>query len=199
MADLRFDGRRVSREWDVVLTAARKAGTGFQLNSGRRTMNEQWALYRAYRNGTGNLAAVPSPNAPHIRVGRIDHALDINSLDGGETRLQQWLEKQGGHPTNPVRGESWHLEMPAADLRRLAARVGGLPTLKRGQTGRSVTRLKRLLYDKGIRQFSGGGSNNRYDPFFGKNTELAVRRFQRDHNLKPDGTVGIATWKALGA
>lgn len=125
----RFDGKRVSRRWHRVLTAARKAGVKFTLNSGRRTMREQWALFRQNMRWTGSgwvpkpnrpVTAYPSPTAPHIRVGRQDHALDVNSVDGGEARLQAWLERHGAHPTNPVPGEAWHLELPARELRRLA-------------------------------------------------------------------------------
>jgi hypothetical protein len=85
-------------------------------------MAEQWVLYRAYQRG-GTLAAFPSPNAPHIRVGRQAHAIDVNSLDGGENRLQAWLRHQGVRAENTVAGESWHLEVPEADLKRLAARL----------------------------------------------------------------------------
>ena len=123
MPDRRFDGKRVSGAWDVVLTEARRQGVRFTLTSGRRTLAEQAALYSAYRNGSGVLAAFPSPVAPHIRVGRADHAIDVNALDGGEQRLERWLRKQGTRPTNPVRGEAWHLELPRRELIRLARRI----------------------------------------------------------------------------
>lgn len=37
------------------------------------------------------------------------------------------------------------------------------------------------------------------DGNFGSKTQQAVRNFQKDKNLKVDGIVGKATWKALGA
>lgn len=132
-----FQGKRVSRYWFIVLTAAWAAGVRFTLNSGQRTMKEQWALFlqnmvrvgaRWVQRAGRPLTAFPSPIAPHIRVGRQDHAVDVDSLDGGETRLQRWLEKQGVHPTNPVRGESWHLELSANELRALAIRFDRPPT-----------------------------------------------------------------------
>jgi hypothetical protein len=119
-----FDGVRVSKRWAVVLHQARAEGVRFHINSGHRSMREQWKLYRAnMSNGHPRpghpLTAVPSPLAPHVRTGNPAHALDVNSLDGGETRLQKWLERKGVHPTNPVGGESWHLELPRAELTKL--------------------------------------------------------------------------------
>jgi hypothetical protein len=121
--DNRFDGRKVSTSWDVVLTHARRMGVKFELDSGRRTMGEQWVLWRNFRKFGKPVAAFPSPTAPHIRVGRQAHAIDVNSLDGGETRLQRFLQREGLHPTNPVRGEAWHMEVPESQLRRYAHRV----------------------------------------------------------------------------
>ena len=57
--------------------------------------------------------------------------------------------------------------------------------LRKGDQGQSVTQLQELL---GITT----------DGSFGPRTDLAVRRFQSEHGLKPDGLVGPATWLALG-
>jgi lysozyme len=128
----KFDGKRVSRPWKRILTEARAHGVRFLLTSGRRTMAEQTRLFHQNMQLVGGrwvrrpgrpLTAFPSPTAPHIRVGRIDHALDVNALDGGENRLQAWLSQHGVLSTNPVSGEPWHLEAPAGDLRRLADRI----------------------------------------------------------------------------
>ena len=129
MLDRRFDGKRVSGAWDIVLTEARGDGVRFLLTSRRRTIPEQLALFRQnmVRPGVPRpgrpLTAVPLPTAPHIRVGNAAHALDVNALDGGEARLQRWLERQGVHPTNPVPGEAWHLELPRHELIGLARRI----------------------------------------------------------------------------
>lgn len=117
-----FDGKPVSAEWHVVLSAARADGVRFRLNSGQRTMAQQRALYATYLAG-GTLAAVPSANAPHIRVGRADHAIDVSAIDGGAARLAHWLRSQGAAARFTVPGEPWHIEVPAGDLRRLAARL----------------------------------------------------------------------------
>lgn len=111
-----FRGKRVSTYWKTILDAADRAGVDFYLTSGQRTLAEQWALYRNPPAGTP-IVAFPSPTAPHVRTGRQDHALD----QGGG--LAAWLRKQGVRVTFPVNGETWHLEVPASDLRRLYLRL----------------------------------------------------------------------------
>ena len=122
MPDNRFDSKAVSTDCDSVLTHARRVGVKFHLNSGRRTMREQWFLYRNRgRAGFASVVAFPQPNAPHIRVGRQAHALDVQTP--GETALQRFLEREGLHPTNPVRGEPWHVELPERELRAYAKKI----------------------------------------------------------------------------
>ena len=58
------------------------------------------------------------------------------------------------------------------------------PKLKRGDHGDWVRKLQRLL---GIKQ----------DSDFGEATDIAVRAFQENHGLVPDGIVGRYTWRAL--
>jgi GH24 family phage-related lysozyme (muramidase) len=121
-----FDGRRVSGPWKRVLSEARAHGVRFLVTSGRRTLAEQWALYRnPPRDGNGRPVPVafPSPTAPHIHAGRPAHALDVNALDGGETRLEQWLERHGLDVSNPVAGEAWHMVVTDAGLRELSDRI----------------------------------------------------------------------------
>src|SRR6266540_6818183 len=117
-----FGGHTVSREWADVLSAARRE-VAFMLDSGHRTMAEQQALYNKYLRGVGSLAARPSANAPHIRSGRIDHAIDVNARDNGAARLATWLHGKGGHPGFPVRGEPWHIELGADELHALAGKL----------------------------------------------------------------------------
>lgn len=117
----RFQGKRVSSSWVVVLKQAEREGVKFRLNSGRRTMAEQQALYdRNMLNGRPRpghpLTAVPNPNAPHIRVGREAHALDVDSWNDGENKLQRWLRGKGLNAQNTVPGEAWHIEVPEAQL-----------------------------------------------------------------------------------
>lgn len=82
--------------------AARAAGHDLRVNSGYRTYAEQAALYRAYRNGTGNLAAPP---------GRSTHGLglsaDIDVTDGSTLRWLRSNARRYGF-VNDVPGEAWH-------------------------------------------------------------------------------------------
>lgn len=122
----RFAKVRVSGRWNTVLRRARRAGVRFRVNDGHRTMREQWRLFRQnmIRPGVPKpghpMTAVPSPFAPHIRTGRAAHALDVDEFHGdGSAGLAEWLRKHGAHPTFPVRGEPWHLELSRSDLRML--------------------------------------------------------------------------------
>lgn len=189
-----IDGEEVSAEWYTILTDMRKAGVRFNVNEGHRTMARQQYFYDLWKSGRGNLAARPSPNAPHIRSGRIDHAIDFSN-DGA---VFTWLTKKGLGPVRTVRGESWHIELPAYKMRAYHAKHGSSdPVLRLGHKGPSVVRLKKLLYSKGVRNFSGKNSSNRYIPYFGKYTQAAVRRYQLNNDLKVDGVAGASTWRSL--
>lgn len=82
--------------------AARAAGHDLHVNSGYRTYEEQAALYQAYRNGTGNLAAAP---------GRSTHGLglsaDISVTDPATLRWLRTHARQYGF-VNDVPSEAWH-------------------------------------------------------------------------------------------
>lgn len=138
----------VSAQWFTVLDAARKAGVAFLVTDGHRTMAEQRVLWEIYQHG-GNVAAFPSPTAPHIRSGRPDHALDVNSLDGGAGRLAAWLRKRGAQATFPVPREPWHVEVPRDHLARLAETLAdplaGYPAKERRwiRSYDALVRLKR--------------------------------------------------------
>lgn len=119
---------RVSRKWRTVLRRADKENVRFHVTSGHRTMAEQWVLFlRNMHKVNGRwvpkpgrpLTAYPSPTAPHIREGKAAHALDVNSLDGGEQRLENWVDNQGVSWENTVSGEAWHGELSEAELDKL--------------------------------------------------------------------------------
>lgn len=66
---------------------------------------------------------------------------------------------------------------------------GGI--LKKGSRGSAVKQLQQKLTSLGY-------NTKGTDSIFGINTEKALRKFQADHKLKPDGIVGPVTKKALG-
>lgn len=66
------------------------------------------------------------------------------------------------------------------------------PTIRNGSKGEYVTLLQTKLIMLGYDLGSYGA-----DGSFGKMTEAAVKKFQKDHNLTVDGVVGPATWSEL--
>lgn len=122
---LPIDGEAVSREWHVVLVDMRRDGVRFNVNEGKRSLSRQQYFWNCGPSGccccnNCNLAARPSPFAPHIRVGRIDHAIDFSN----DSEVFAWLKRAGLQPARTVRGESWHIEVPASRLRAYARKRG---------------------------------------------------------------------------
>jgi len=66
------------------------------------------------------------------------------------------------------------------------------PTLKKGDSGSYVTLAQTQLIQRGYDLGKWGA-----DGKFGDATEKAVKAFQRDNGLEPDGIIGQATWDAL--
>lgn len=66
------------------------------------------------------------------------------------------------------------------------------PTIRRGSKGEDVKYVQTILYNLGYNLGSYG-----IDGDYGKATEAAVKEFQRDHKLNPDGVVGPLTYEAL--
>jgi hypothetical protein len=65
-------------------------------------------------------------------------------------------------------------------------------TIRRGNKGEDVKYVQTILYNLGYDLGSYG-----IDGDFGRATEAAVKEFQRDHKLNPDGVVGPLTYEAL--
>lgn len=149
-----FQGKRVSGVWKTILDEAWQDGVRFQLNSGQRTMAEQRALYDQNMSGgrprPGRpLTAVPNANAPHIRQGRQNHALDVDSAGDGENELQAWLRRNGVTAVNNVPSEAWHLDpVNENELVRLAAKIRSERSRVRKQirsVKRQIVRLRKRL------------------------------------------------------
>ena len=66
------------------------------------------------------------------------------------------------------------------------------PTIRRGNKGDDVKYVQTVLYNLGYDLGSYG-----IDGDFGRATEAAVKEFQRDHKLNPDGVVGPLTYEEL--
>lgn len=153
MASRYIQTKLVSEQWYVVLQAAADAGVVYQLNSGRRTMQQQHVLVAQKglwtpANPTG--AAYPSPTAPHIRVGREDHAIDVDTSYGSNARLTAWLKLEGARVKHPIDAEPWHIEVPAKDLEKLYLRYrrsAGFPNPERRWI-REYDRLRRQNRDR---------------------------------------------------
>ena len=64
--------------------------------------------------------------------------------------------------------------------------------LKRGSKGTEVAYVQAILMDLGYDLGSWGADGD-----FGKKTEEAVKKFQQEHGLEPDGIVGDKTMEAL--
>ena len=79
---------------------------------------------------------------------------------------------------------------PNTYVRVTSAPDGSYVTLKRGDMGSLVTRLQRALKNAGY-------FNGNVDGYYGEDTELAVKRFQRDKGLTQDGKAGPSTQRYL--
>ena len=195
-----IDGERVSKEWGCVLHDMRDDGVVFNVNEGHRTMARQWYFWNGYRKRLPgfNLAAFPSPFAPHIRTGRIDHAIDFSN----DARVFAWLQRKGLNPRRTVAGESWHIEVSAADLRAYYKAYDKTSTVvRKGSRGQKVKTLQVLLrqaYSPSTKKGYLRSSWKVHDKYT-LHVRRAVRKFQREHQLHVDGVVGPRTWKSLRA
>jgi hypothetical protein len=119
------DGELVSLPWMTLLNAMEERSGHNNVNEGKRTLARQTFFWecgpsRCCCCNNCNLAAFPSPFAPHIRVGRIDHAIDF--ADGA--RAQADARALGVPAERPVPGEDWHVEVDGEALRRFHEKHG---------------------------------------------------------------------------
>lgn len=141
----RFQGKRVSTPWGIILRAAvREKGDFFRLNDGQRSMADQRQRVRDHgvwslSNPTG--AAIPSPTAPHIKKGHKNHAVDVDSWNDGENKLQTWAGRQGLTLVNNVSTERWHLD-PVDEAQFLAVAAKLKPPTKRERLKRELSHLR---------------------------------------------------------
>jgi hypothetical protein len=177
--------------------ALRRWGVSMALHEGeiRRAYREYEAQVkaRAYWCAQGKCgnAAVP---------GTSNHGLGIN-VDL-MTQQQRWVVDQVGHlfgfskAWSDAPWEWWHITFrpgsyPLVDAYR---RRGAFKVLRRGMNGKRVRTLQTRLRRRGHDLPKPG---EKFYGHFGKATEDAVKAFQRNHNLHPDGVVGLKTWRKL--
>jgi hypothetical protein len=182
------------------------------LNEGRRTKAEQLAFVAqkgiwSPSNPTG--AAPYSKNAPHIWFGRPNHAIDANVP--AVNRLAAFYRSLGIPVAFNVPGEPWHMAvLSATALLRAAAKIKlerrrrDKRELHRGERSNEVKWLKHQLhyindpdtlhpyFARGRSKPQGGWGN-----VFDEDLEGAVKRFQRDRGMRPDGVVGPKTERAI--
>lgn len=169
-----------------VIDGYRILGTIGDFRAGRWS---QWGAWEKYRAGVGNLAAYP---------GTSNHGWAL-AIDLGDRWSRLMIDKYGAKfgwskSWSDAPSEWWHIKFDPA---KVEVKLDGNPSLAQGSWGPSVVRLKKLLELKGVQNFSGAHSNNRYNPYFNKYTKAAVTRFQLRHGLSGDGIVGPATWEKL--
>lgn len=81
---------------------------------------------------------------------------------------------------------------PATSNSTPEAQAANLPILNQGSSGANVVKLQNLLIRAGYSLAPYGADGD-----FGGITRKAVVKFQKAHNLDPDGSVGPLTWAAL--
>jgi hypothetical protein len=98
----------------ALVALGKASGEPVKVNSGFRSTAEQAALYEAYQNGTGNLAAPPG-SSNHEGGAAADVEL---------TAKQRELAAQFGLGF-PVPGEDWHIELVGDAASGIVSGVGG--------------------------------------------------------------------------
>lgn len=173
----------------------RRFGVTLRVASARvayRPLADQQYFWNLYLSGHGALAARP---------GTSNHGWGL-AVDLASPLMRRIVDQIGekygfAKKWSDAPTEWWHIKWRPGNYRAVEKHHSKYPVLKRGAKGLAVLRLKRLLYKKGIRNFSGPHSSNRFDRHFGAATQEAVKRFQKKVGLKPDGVVGPVTWRKL--
>lgn len=106
--------------------------------------------------------------------------------NGGWNRVGLWNRVDYG--LEPIADDS---KIPSEN-QGFPADTGWHPTLRKGSKGEDVELLQTYLYKLGYDLGPCG-----IDSDFGKDTERAVKEYQRDRGLIQDGVVGPLTWDSL--
>lgn len=172
------------------------------------------AAGRANHAGAGNWENITAGNSSFIGIeaentGRADDPWPEVQLDAYRRGVAAILKKLGAGVSMCCGHKEYALPRgrkpdPSFDMTAFRAGVDAImkggtvrppipatdgkarPTLRRGASGDLVKIVQRAV---GVSA----------DGDFGPRTEAAVRAFQRQHGLVPDGIVGPASWKAIDA
>ncbi|MGI5839991.1 MAG: LysM peptidoglycan-binding domain-containing protein, partial [bacterium] len=110
---------------------------------------------------------------------------------GTEAAVRAFQTSRGLAADGVVGAATWNaLFLPGRPTPPQPAPPPPYPVLRRGDTGPYVQILQRQLMAQG---YEPGAE----DGIFGPRTEAAVRAFQTDRGLTPDGVVGPRTWEEL--
>jgi peptidoglycan hydrolase-like protein with peptidoglycan-binding domain len=158
--------------------------------SSYRTLRWQRYFWNLFQAGKGNPAAYPGTS--NHGWGRAVDVLTtlMAALIRRIGRIFGWSWDEGRRV-----GEWWHFRYVGGFKRPNPGPSLRYPVLKKGSGGPGQRahvkacqrRLRKHLHTTRIR----------VDGDFGEMTKRSVRRFQRNHDLKPDGVVGRRTWIAL--
>lgn len=129
--------------------------------------------------------------------GKMSHTgLSMGDGSGGVVHCSTFVKRGNVNTDNP----KWtHWGIPKGlysteELRKAGINVQddcNIPTLRRGSQGDLVKKLQEILNAK-----INAGLN--IDGIFGAKTEKAVKKFQAENGLAPDGVVGQKTYEKLG-
>ena len=95
----------------------------------------------------------------------------------------EWIDPE------PYLGKDWAEPIKHVSLE--------LPVLKRGMKGGSVWSLQAILLGFGYNLGEAGANKDGVDGSFGAKTEEALKKYQYENNLDPDGSCGRKTWSDL--
>lgn len=169
-------------------------------------------LTTEYYNGVACRVYADFRKYPDWQASINDHSSLFNRLDRyknlrGETDYVKACNNvaKDGYATSPTYATTllekinmfklyeWDAEVLGRPVEEKPALNPGIyyPTLKRGDTGVYVLCWQRYLNLSG---FPCGIE----DGIFGKNTEIAVKEYQKSRGLVPDGIIGPKTWDSVG-
>ena len=185
-------------------------GTYFVIAAGRAN-HAGAGIWKGFTNGNSNFIGIEAEN-----TGRANDfpwpAVQMDAYHRGVAAICKWIGRSAdyccghkeyarplGRKSDPVFNMQEFRNSVAAIINGTApaptlipameppAQPGapaGRPTLRRGASGDLVKKLQAIL---GVEQAG----------LFGPKTEAALRQFQRERSMVPDGIAGPKTWKAL--